>query len=49
MEDRTCCIHWECPYKYCMWHEDYDDELEVPDFWNQESKNPMTCNYHLDV
>ena len=48
-ENRNYCTHWECPYKYCMWHENYDEELQPPRFWNQETKNPMTCSYYLDV
>ena len=23
------CEHYECPYKYCPYHENYDKDLEV--------------------
>ena len=49
MEDKNCCKHWECPYKYCIWHENHDEELEVPKFWSQEYKNPITCTYYMDI
>lgn len=29
METENMCEHWECPYKYCPYHENYDEELEV--------------------
>lgn len=44
------CKHWECPYKYCPYHEDYDEELEVickeviPD--EEEYEN---CRSYLDL
>lgn len=28
MNEDNKCVHWECPYKFCPFHEFYDDELE---------------------
>jgi hypothetical protein len=27
------CKHWECPYRYCPYHQNYDKELEVIYEW----------------
>ena len=44
------CEHWECPYKYCPYHENYDEELEVvcksviPD-----EEKYKDCRSYLDI
>ena len=47
------CKHWECPYKYCPYHENYDEELEVICEWvipNIEwGRTPENCISYLDV
>lgn len=27
--DKSKCRHWDCPYKYCPHHQNYDEDLEV--------------------
>ena len=48
MEEQIKCIHWECPYKCCIWHENYSEDAYKSMSWDQESRNPMTCTFHLD-
>lgn len=43
------CPHWECPYKCCLWHDSYDPEAFKSMFWEQETKDPETCMYYLDI
>lgn len=46
------CEHWECPYKYCPYHQDYDETLEVkckfviPNI--EFGETPKTCRSYLD-
>ena len=41
------CSHWECPYRYCNFHEDYDkdEEFVIP----VPEGNPNECMAYLDV
>ena len=51
-EGLIMCEHWECPYKYCPYHQDYDDTLEVickfviPNI--EFGETPKTCRSYLD-
>ena len=47
------CKHWECPYKYCPYHENYDEDLAVickdriPD--ERYGETVESCMSYLDV
>ena len=47
------CEHWECPYKYCPYHEDYDENLKVickqaiPNI--KYGQTPKNCKSYLDI
>ena len=41
------CNHWECPYKYCVFHEDYDETLNA--IVDTPSEDANECMMYLDV
>ena len=46
------CEHCECPYKYCPYHQNYDEELEVINKWvipDIDWGSPEACVSYLDV
>lgn len=52
-EDGMVCKHWDCPYKYCPYHEAYDETLEVVCEYvipNKEyGDSPQDCCSYLDL
>ena len=47
------CKHWECPYKYCPYHQDYDETLEVICSFvildEELGESPEDCRSYLDL
>lgn len=49
------CEHWECPYKYCPYHNSYNPELlqqkreeGIYTDWLIET-DPKTCMRYIDI
>lgn len=43
------CNHWECPYRYCPYHQEYDSDLEVICKWVVPDMDEYrTCTSYLD-
>ena len=49
IEEKDTCLHWECPYKCCTYHENYDESAYKSRFWDQGKINPFMCTRYLDV
>lgn len=44
------CKHEDCPYKYCPYHKNYDEELEVICKWIiPDIDNFKNCIGYLDI
>jgi len=47
--EKEICNHWECPYKYCMFHEDYEERFEIIVNVPSDSEVADECKMYLDV
>lgn len=44
------CKHEECPYKYCPYHKEYDETLEVIcKYVIPDAERAKYCTSHLDI
>lgn len=43
------CVHWECPYKHCVYHEFYDSGIESSINTPTTIRELDTCMNWLDI
>lgn len=44
-----CCNHWECPYKCCIYHKNYDETSYKYTGWDQTYIDPHSCIKYMDI
>lgn len=43
------CEHLECPYKHCVYHEEYDSRIDGAIYTPTTIREMSTCMMYLDI